>query len=209
LDHQGFVRVAMRSAFWHAIHSPTFEAGVASVVLRGGDADTVGSITGALLGALHGEKGIPRDWIEGVMTARPTQATKVVGEQYHPRLFFAPLPIEEDAHHMDDFTRLSPRDSGTGFIICVYSDFTHSSCYDPCITVFPGRCSAGGGVTISVPTDQDLQPKVVSGVRSRFSVSDMAKVIAFVRRNRQVLLRSWNDDLYATSDLLRDLRPVG
>jgi hypothetical protein len=37
----------------------------------------------------------------------------------------------------------------------------------------------------------------------------MAKVIAFVRRNRQVLLRSWNDDLYATSDLLRDLRPVG
>ena len=142
-------------------------------------------------------------------TKRPTPATTVVGEQYHARHFFAPLPIEEACHNLDDFTRLSPRDSRTGFIVYVYQDFTHSSCYDPRITVFPGRCSSGGGVSISIPSGEDEQPEVVSGVRSRFSESELARVIAFVQQNRAVLARSWNDDLYATSDLLRDLRPVG
>jgi len=89
LDQQGYVRVAFRSSFWHVVHTPTFEAGVADTVLRGGDADTVGCITGALLGALHGEKAIPKDWVEAILKAKGTPATREVAERYHPRLFFS------------------------------------------------------------------------------------------------------------------------
>jgi len=204
-DHQGFVRVAIRSAFWHLMHAPTFEAGIADTVLRGGDADTVGAITGALLGALHSMDAIPRDWVEQVLTARPTPATAIVGEAYHPRLFFEPLPIEDC--EMDDVTRLAPRDSGTAFVIAVYADFTHRSRYDPRVTVFPGR-SLHGGVSISIPSDEGEQPMIVSGVGARFSESDLARVIEFVRINRGTLTRCWNDDMYSTRELLADLLPV-
>ncbi|HVZ75358.1 MAG TPA: ADP-ribosylglycohydrolase family protein [Polyangia bacterium] len=47
---------------------------------RGGDADTNGAITGALLGARHGEKAIPATWRDRVLNARGLEP------RYHPRV---------------------------------------------------------------------------------------------------------------------------
>jgi len=58
-EMEGFVRVAFRLAFWELVHAPSFEAALIDVVNRGGDADTNGAITGALLGAHYGASAIP------------------------------------------------------------------------------------------------------------------------------------------------------
>jgi ADP-ribosylglycohydrolase len=73
--HQGFVRVAFRLAFWELFHAPTFEAALIDVVNRGGDADTNGAITGALLGSFYGESAIPSRWA-GPMLRAHTSKTK-------------------------------------------------------------------------------------------------------------------------------------
>jgi ADP-ribosylglycohydrolase len=72
-DGAGFVRVALRLAFWELFHAKTFEAGLIDVVNRGGDADTNGAIAGALLGAFHGESTIPARWREPVLAAEPAR----------------------------------------------------------------------------------------------------------------------------------------
>ena len=72
-DGAGFVRVALRLAFWELFHAKTFEAGLIDVVNRGGDADTNGAIAGALLGAFHGESAIPARWREPVLAAEPAR----------------------------------------------------------------------------------------------------------------------------------------
>jgi ADP-ribosylglycohydrolase len=41
-----------------------FEDGLRSVVGLGGDSDTNAAVAGALLGALHGARGIPADWLD-------------------------------------------------------------------------------------------------------------------------------------------------
>jgi|CZKU01.1.fsa_nt_gi ADP-ribosylglycohydrolase len=66
---QGFVRVAFRLAYWELWHAPSFEEALVDVVNRGGDADTNGAITGALLGACYGEDAIPKEWSEAVIGA--------------------------------------------------------------------------------------------------------------------------------------------
>ena len=87
LNHSGFVRVAFRLAFWHLLHTASFELALIDVVNRGGDADTNGAITGALLGALYGESGIPERWRGTVLDALlESAATGPLAEAYHPRL---------------------------------------------------------------------------------------------------------------------------
>ncbi len=80
----GFVRVAFRLAFWELVHAPDLRSGLVDVVNRGGDADTNGAIAGALLGALHGEQGIPADWRAQVLHAVPAKAGPL-RDLYHPR----------------------------------------------------------------------------------------------------------------------------
>jgi ADP-ribosyl-[dinitrogen reductase] hydrolase len=82
--HQGFVRVAFRLAFWELLHAPTFEAGLVDVVNRGGDADTNGAISGALLGAAHGEAAIPVRWRQTVLNALENAAPGPLRDVYHP-----------------------------------------------------------------------------------------------------------------------------
>jgi hypothetical protein len=48
-------------------HCGEFEAALGAVLDCGGDTDTVGAITGALAGAVVGEEGIPRVWIDGIV----------------------------------------------------------------------------------------------------------------------------------------------
>lgn len=51
---------------WHH-HFGDFRATIESVVLAGGDVDTVGAIAGAMAGACGGPSGIPSEWIEGIV----------------------------------------------------------------------------------------------------------------------------------------------
>ena len=71
--YEGFVRVAFRLAFWELFHAAGFEAALVDVVNRGGDADTNGAITGALLGACYGENAIPRRWAEPMLRAHTSK----------------------------------------------------------------------------------------------------------------------------------------
>ena len=83
-DTAGFVRVAFRLAYWELMHAPSLEAGLIDVVNRGGDADTNGAITGALMGACFGEGAIPSGWIDTVLQSsirmqhHPTHLAKLV-----------------------------------------------------------------------------------------------------------------------------------
>lgn len=69
-ETQGFVRVAFRLAFWHAVHTPTYREAVVDVASRGGDADTNGAIVGALVGARDGLSAIPEAWRQQVLSVR-------------------------------------------------------------------------------------------------------------------------------------------
>lgn len=83
--HEGFVRVAFRLAFWELLHAPTFEAALVDAVNRGGDADTNGAITGALLGARFGEGAIPEAWRTRVLGALMDGPPGPLRDLYHPR----------------------------------------------------------------------------------------------------------------------------
>jgi ADP-ribosylglycohydrolase len=88
---QGFVRVALRLAFFELLHAPSFEAALVDVVNRGGDADTNGAITGALLGARHGVAAIPQRWLAAVTSALDDAPPGPFRDAYHPRAFAALL----------------------------------------------------------------------------------------------------------------------
>ena len=83
-EHQGFVRVAFRLAFWELLHAPSLEAALIDVINRGGDADTNGAITGALLGSVHGERSIPARWRHLVLHALEDAPAGPLRDVYHP-----------------------------------------------------------------------------------------------------------------------------
>ena len=71
LEHQQWVLIAFQNAFFQLLHAPSVEAGVSDTVLRGGDTDTNAAIAGALLGAVHGWRSMPRQWTDRIVTCRP------------------------------------------------------------------------------------------------------------------------------------------
>ncbi len=48
-------------------HFGDFESTLSETLTCGGDTDTAAAIAGALAGAVLGERGIPRDWVEGIL----------------------------------------------------------------------------------------------------------------------------------------------
>ena len=94
LRKQDHVRVGFRLAFWVLEHAPSFEAGIVDVIHRGGDSDANGAITGALLGAFHGEDTIPSDWHHGVLSALSPRDGPL-WLHYHPRILLQLVPEEE------------------------------------------------------------------------------------------------------------------
>ena len=84
----GFVRVALRLAFWHAVHTPSWRDAVVDVASRGGDADTNGAIVGALLGARDGAAAIPTTWCERVLGATQPGPPDWA-EAHHPKHLLA------------------------------------------------------------------------------------------------------------------------
>jgi ADP-ribosylglycohydrolase len=87
-ETQGFVRVALRLAFWELFRAPSFEAGLVDVVNRGGDADTNAAVAGALLGAFWGEPAIPAPWRRAVLSALEGESGPLA-DTYHPRRLLA------------------------------------------------------------------------------------------------------------------------
>jgi ADP-ribosyl-[dinitrogen reductase] hydrolase len=73
MHQMGWVRIALRNAFYQLCTAPSFEAGLVDTVGRGGDTDTNGCIAGALLGAVFGREGIPLAWRQRGLTCRPIE----------------------------------------------------------------------------------------------------------------------------------------
>ena len=82
------VRVAFRLAFWELLHAPTAEDALLDVVHRGGDTEAHAAITGALVGAFHGEEALPAEWRKGVLEALAT-VKGPLWDVYHPRHLLA------------------------------------------------------------------------------------------------------------------------
>jgi ADP-ribosyl-[dinitrogen reductase] hydrolase len=74
---QGFVFFTTGVALRTAAEAPTFEEGVRAVVALGGDADTNAAVTGALLGALHGRRGLPERWLTKLVDGDALEADAV------------------------------------------------------------------------------------------------------------------------------------
>ena len=58
-------------AFHQLLTAPSVEEGLARTVALGGDTDTNAAIAGALLGAVHGARSLPLQWVDRVLTCRP------------------------------------------------------------------------------------------------------------------------------------------
>ena len=84
----GFVRVAFRLAYWHALHTRSWRDAVVDVASRGGDADTNAAIVGALMGACTGAAAIPPAWVERVLGAT-LPGTLEWANAHHPRHLLA------------------------------------------------------------------------------------------------------------------------
>ncbi len=79
------VRCAFRLALWELFHAPSFEVGVRDAANRGGDADSNAAVTGALLGAVFGERALPEAWVETVLNALGPASDSTLWTVYHPR----------------------------------------------------------------------------------------------------------------------------
>ena len=65
----GYVRHTYEAAWWCIDNTSSFEEAVIEAVNLGGDADTIGAVTGQIAGRIYGETGIP-DWMyEGLYAA--------------------------------------------------------------------------------------------------------------------------------------------
>jgi ADP-ribosyl-[dinitrogen reductase] hydrolase len=63
---QGNVINTSCNSMYHWSHSHNFEQGMLEAVNNGGDADTIGAITGSLLGAEYGFSKIPERWVNKI-----------------------------------------------------------------------------------------------------------------------------------------------
>jgi ADP-ribosyl-[dinitrogen reductase] hydrolase len=63
IQNSAFVLDTLRAAVWSVLRTDSFEEALCLAVSLGNDADTVGAVTGALAGAVHGEAGIPTRWL--------------------------------------------------------------------------------------------------------------------------------------------------
>ncbi|WP_374604330.1 ADP-ribosyl-[dinitrogen reductase] hydrolase [Niveibacterium sp.] len=68
----GYIVDTMRVVLQSIDITDSFESALIDVVNRGGDADTTGAITGAILGAMYGESALPLHWLSAL---RPDVAT--------------------------------------------------------------------------------------------------------------------------------------
>jgi ADP-ribosyl-[dinitrogen reductase] hydrolase len=75
LENTGWVRHTLQSAVWGLLTTGSFEEAVVQVVNLGQDADTAGSVVGALAGAAYGLKAIPRRWRDALQGEWPLNSS--------------------------------------------------------------------------------------------------------------------------------------
>lgn len=75
-ENIGWALHALQNAFFELLNAPSFEEGLVRTVGRGGDTDTNGAITGALLGAAHGAARVPLRWRRAVLSCRASAGTR-------------------------------------------------------------------------------------------------------------------------------------
>ena len=81
LKNSGWVRHTLESALWAVQTTRSFEEALIKVVNLGNDADTAGSVTGAIAGALYGLQGIPQRWRRVLHGEYPIRSGKLWFEQ--------------------------------------------------------------------------------------------------------------------------------
>lgn len=64
IESTGYVVDTLEAALWCFWGAGDFEDALLTAVALGGDADTVGCVTGGLAGVAYGSGEIPRDWVE-------------------------------------------------------------------------------------------------------------------------------------------------
>jgi len=77
LPNSGWVRHTLESALWAVLTTRTFEEALVQAVNLGNDADTTGSVAGALAGALYGVKAIPGRWLQALHGEYPIKSGKL------------------------------------------------------------------------------------------------------------------------------------
>ena len=64
IQSTGYVVHTLEAALWAVDQTDSFSEAAVLAVNLGGDADTVGAVTGQLAGALYGMSGIPQRWLD-------------------------------------------------------------------------------------------------------------------------------------------------
>jgi ADP-ribosylglycohydrolase len=72
--HAGFAPASVVMSIYRALSAKSFSEGLIAAVNAGGDADTVGAMTGAMLGARFGAEAVPAEWLEGLRNAAQIRA---------------------------------------------------------------------------------------------------------------------------------------
>jgi ADP-ribosylglycohydrolase len=62
----GYTLKTLAAGIWALVHAPSYQQGITSVILEGGDADTNAAVAGAILGAKFGLSAIPRHWTDNL-----------------------------------------------------------------------------------------------------------------------------------------------
>jgi ADP-ribosyl-[dinitrogen reductase] hydrolase len=69
LRSTGYVVDTLQTALWYGLHAETAKEALVDVVNMGGDADTVGAVTGAVVGARFGRAALPSEWVDSLDVA--------------------------------------------------------------------------------------------------------------------------------------------
>lgn len=64
LQNNGYVVTTLQTALYYGLTADSTREAIIEAVNRGGDADTIGAIAGAIAGARHGAGSLPTEWVE-------------------------------------------------------------------------------------------------------------------------------------------------
>ncbi|MEF8825305.1 MAG: ADP-ribosylglycohydrolase family protein [Halapricum sp.] len=70
IHNGGYVVDALQAGLYYAFDADTAEEAIVRAVSAGGDADTVGAITGAIAGARFGAEALPDSWLDAIDESR-------------------------------------------------------------------------------------------------------------------------------------------
>ena len=80
ISNSGRAMDTLMAAKWCVANTSTFEQAVLRAVNLGGDADTIGAVTGQLAGACYGTEQIPERWMRGLFNV--THITEIARQLY-------------------------------------------------------------------------------------------------------------------------------